>query len=134
MLAILSDFIPEIPPLSVDGIYGTATRSAVLAAQRRFRLPETGSVDERTWNEIYNQFSGIETTTLRSRETFPQPAVATMAQTAARSVPAANFNRTPRRPSGTAEPQYRKTTTFTQFPGTDLQQGMQDSISQEVVR
>ena len=41
MLAILSDYIPEIPPLNIDGIYGSATRNAVLAAQRRFRLPET---------------------------------------------------------------------------------------------
>jgi len=134
MLAILSDFIPEIPPVQVDGIFGSATRSAVLAAQRRFRLPETGSVDERTWHEIYNQFSGIETTALRSRETFPQPAVQASAAVNSRYVPAANFSRGTRRPNTTPDTQYRKHSTFTQFPGTDLQQGMQDSISQEVVR
>ena len=33
MLSILSDFISSIPPLNIDGIYGPATRSAVLAAQ-----------------------------------------------------------------------------------------------------
>ena len=43
MLAMLSEYIPEIPPVAVDGIYGKATRAAVLAAQRRFRLPETGN-------------------------------------------------------------------------------------------
>jgi len=44
MLSVLSAYIPEIPPVSVDGIFGQATRAAVLAAQRRFRLPETGVV------------------------------------------------------------------------------------------
>ena len=134
MLSVLSAYISAIPPIEVDGIFGPATEDAVRAAQRWFGLPVTGIVDADTWDEIYDQFSGIETTALRSREIFPQPAVAAMTQTAMRSVPAANFNRSTRRPSGTAEPQYRKTTTFTQFPGTDLQQGMQDSVSQEVVR
>ena len=41
MLAMLSEYIPEIPPVAVDGIYGKATRAAVLAAQRRFRLPKS---------------------------------------------------------------------------------------------
>ena len=68
MLAMLSEYIPEIPPVAVDGIYGKATRAAVLAAQRRFRLPETGVVDPETWQAIYGQFSGIENTTLRSEE------------------------------------------------------------------
>ena len=43
MLSVLSEYIPEIPPVTIDGSYGSATRAAVLAAQRRFRLPETGT-------------------------------------------------------------------------------------------
>ena len=140
MLAILSDFIPSIPPVSIDGIYGPATRRAVLAAQRRFALPETGSVDSHTWDEIYDQFSGIETTALRSRETFPSTAVQT--NTARAAVPAGNFQARPGNRRGispafsqeTASAAYRKTTTFTQFPGMDLRIGMQDPVSQEVIR
>ena len=71
MLSVLSSYIPYIPPTEIDGVYGAATRAAVLAAQRQFRLPETGVVDANTWNEIYDQYSGIENTTLRSGETFP---------------------------------------------------------------
>ena len=73
MLSVLSQYIQTIPPLAIDGIYGSATRDAVYAAQRRFGLPLTGRVDDVTWQKIYDQYSGIENTTLRDRETFPFP-------------------------------------------------------------
>lgn len=113
MLSVLSSFIPEIPAISVDGIYGSATRSAVLAAQRRYRLPETGVVDADTWNEIYDQYSGIENTVLRNKESFPVQ-------------PATNGQR----PS----PSQTNTGTTRQFPGYDLRTGQQDPVRQEVVR
>lgn len=131
MLSVLSAYIAEIPPLSVDGIYGPATRAAVLAAQRRFRLPETGVVDAITWDEIYDQFSGIENTTLRSRESFPVTAEAATPVSSVR--PVGNF----RKPaSSIPQPRsnYSKTTTLTQFPGRDLSIGGQDLVKQEVVR
>ena len=108
MLSVLSEFIPEIPPLAVDGIYGPVTEDAVRAAQRWFELPITGSVDEDTWDEIYDQFSGIENTALRSAERFPSGQ--------------AGRNR------------YAASTTLTQFPGRDLRTGSQDPVKQEVVR
>lgn len=119
MLSVLSAFIPNIPPVEIDGIFGPATKNAVLAAQRWFGLPETGLVDDDTWDEIYDQFSGIETTSLRSEETFPR-ANSSAVQTFARN--GSNRNR------------YSKTTTLTQFPGRDLSMGQQDPISQEVIR
>ena len=130
MLSVLSAYIAEIPPISVDGIYGQATRAAVLAAQRRFRLPETGVVDAATWDEIYDQFSGIENTTLRSGETFPRSSESTTPTGPAR--PVGNF----RRPGGatTTRPNYARTTTLTQFPGRDLSMGSKDPVRQEVVR
>ena len=42
---MISQFIPAIPSVEIDGIYGTATREAVLAFQRRFGLDPTGEVD-----------------------------------------------------------------------------------------
>lgn len=120
MLSILASYISYIPSVTVDGTYGPATRSAVLAAQRLFGLPETGVVDARTWDEIYDQYSGIENASLRSGETFPgQNQLA---------VPAGNFSR-----SRSATP-YSRSTTMRQFPGTDLSMGAQDPIKQEVVR
>lgn len=113
MLAVLASFIPEIPSITTDGIYGSATRSAVLAAQRRFRLPETGVVDAETWNEIYDQYSGIENTVLRSQQSFPvQPTPNGQRPTASQT----------------------NTGTMRQFPGNDLKTGQQDPIRQEVVR
>lgn len=127
MLAMLSEYIPEIPPVAVDGIYGKATRAAVLAAQRRFRLPETGVVDPETWQAIYGQFSGIENTTLRSEESFPVSGTMTPA-----AVPAGNFTR-----SGTdfgSKTLYARSSTLQQFPGRDLSIGSRDAVQKEVVR
>lgn len=127
MLAMLSEYIPEIPPVAVDGIYGKATRAAVLAAQRRFRLPETGGVDPETWQAIYGQFSGIENTTLRSEESFPVSGTMTPA-----AVPAGNFTRL-----GTdfgSKTLYARSSTLQQFPGRDLSIGSRDAVQKEVVR
>lgn len=131
MLSVLSAYIPEIPPVSVDGIFGQGTRAAVLAAQRRFRLPETGVVGEATWDEIYDQFSGIENTTLRSTETFPQFSETTAPASNVRAV--GNFRRSGNS-TATQRSNYARTTTLTQFPGRDLSIGGQDPVRQEVVR
>ena len=122
MLSVLSEYIPEIPPLNVDGIYGSATRAAVLAAQRRFRLPETGTVGAQTWDAIYDQYSGIENTTLRSTETFPEAGLNR----------SSGMNR--RNGNNQSRVNYAQTTTMTQFPGNDLTIGGQDPVRQEVVR
>ena len=126
MLSVLSEYIPEIPSVAIDGVYGSATRAAVLAAQRRFRLPETGTVGTQTWNEIYDQYSGIENTTLRRGETFP---------TSGQNSPAVRAAANMRRSAGTPNrPPYNRTTTLAQFPGEDLTIGSQDPVRQEVVR
>ena len=113
MLSVLSEFIPQIPEVEIDGIFGPATRNAVIAAQRYLDLPQTGAVDEDTWDEIYDQFAGIENTALRSTVRFP--------------------NVEPDNPNG-AKPDYSNTSTLRQFPGDNLREGMQDPVRQEVVR
>ena len=111
MLSVLSSHISSIPPLQVDGIFGTRTRAAVLAAQRRFRLPETGTVGAQTWDAIYNQYAGIETATFRNEESFP-----------------------PNTNGGNSRNIQSTTSTLTQYPGRTLSAGAQDPIRQEVVR
>ena len=115
MLAVLSEYIEEIPSISIDGIFGTATGNAVRAAQRYFGLPINGIVDEETWDELYDQYSGIENVTLRNAETFPQQTTQSTTNNANRS-------------------RFARTSTMTQFPGENLQTGSRDTIKQGVVR
>ena len=114
MLSVLSAYISQIPSVTADGVYGSATRSAVLAAQGYFRLPQTGTVDLATWDEIYDQFAGIENASLRDLERFPYTS-AVINQTLPRN-------------------RYSRTSTMTQFPGYDLSMNNQDTAKQEVVR
>lgn len=113
MLQVLAEFIPAIPPVNVDGIYGPATQSAVLAAQRYFGLPQTGTVDERTWQLLESQFNGVRDTVFRDGELFPEGRAVT-----ASTGPA---------PQG----RYENTTTLTQFPGFDLRLGSRDEPQRE---
>lgn len=57
-LNLLSPFVDFIKPIPTDGIYGAQTKNAVLAFQQYKGLPQTGEVDERTWNSIYNAYKG----------------------------------------------------------------------------
>lgn len=114
MLSVLAEYIPEIPNITVDGIFGPATRNAVIAAQRRFGLPQTGIVNLQTWDEIYDQFSGIENTAWRDPADFPYTS-------------AIIGNTNPRA-------RYSRTSTMTQFPGSDLRTGNQDPVRQEAPR
>lgn len=114
MLRVLAAYISQIPSVAVDGIYGSASRSAVLAAQGYFGLPQTGTVDLTTWNEIYDQFTGIENASFRDLERFPYTS-------------AVIGNTLPRN-------WYARSSTMTQFPGYDLATGGQDPVRQEVVR
>ena len=132
MLSVLSSYIPQIPPVAVDGIFGGETRNAVLATQRFLGLPQTGTVDDATWDGIYDQYSGIENRSLRSTVSFPN------SQSNNAAVPAGNFTpnsppaANPNRPG--SRNRYNQTSAMTQFPGRDLQLGNQDPIRQEVIR
>ena len=114
MLSVLAAFIPEIPDVAIDGIFGPNTYRAVVAAQRRFGLPQTGVVNAATWDAIYDQFAGIETTAWRDPQDFPYTA-------------AIIGNTSPRA-------RYSRTTTMTQFPGNAIRTGDQDPVRQEAPR
>ncbi len=59
LLLFISAFNDQIPPVTIDGIYGPATAEAVRSFQRFYGLPETGAVDFATWQLIYDGYVGI---------------------------------------------------------------------------
>ena len=71
LLSVLSQFYLEIPFVTIDGVFGAQTRNAVMALQRSAGLPETGSVDERTWDVLVERFLAIDRTVLLNADFFP---------------------------------------------------------------
>ena len=71
LLSVLSQFYTNIPFVTIDGVYGPATRQAVLALQRDAGLPQTGSVSEDTWDAIVERFLSIDRTVLASTGLTP---------------------------------------------------------------
>lgn len=140
MLAVLSEFIPAIPPVEVDGIFGPATESAVLAAQRYLGLAQDGIVGEQTWDGIYDQFIGIEAEVFDDAERFPfGRTVSTAVGSTApdRAIPAAAFQQVrtgtanSRSSGSSADSGYAAATRMTQFPGFDLGVGDRDIARRE---
>lgn len=68
-LTVLSEFYNNIPTVSITGVFGEETKNAVIAFQQARNLPQTGEVDDETWNEIYRDYSGIANTVL-NKESF----------------------------------------------------------------
>ena len=56
--------ISSIPFLTIDGVFGDETQAAVQALQLDAGLPQTGTVDEETWDVIIDRFIGIDRTVL----------------------------------------------------------------------
>ena len=63
-ISILAQFNPSVPGLAIDGIFGPKTTAAVNAVQSRLGLPVTGTVDDTTWQRIYDEYLGIARTAL----------------------------------------------------------------------
>ena len=59
MLNILSEYYNEIPPVPNSGSFESQTLNGVLAFQKLAGVPETGVVDDRTWELMYNAVKGI---------------------------------------------------------------------------
>lgn len=77
-LAILSEFYENIPPVKITGQFGDETKNSVIAFQQYKGLPETGVVDDITWNKIYKSYVGIVNTflipySLENIITYPFP-------------------------------------------------------------
>ena len=59
LLARIRRNYPRIPAVSVDGVYGSQTVAAVREFQSIFGLPQTGTVDRRTWYQISHIYVAV---------------------------------------------------------------------------
>lgn len=67
---ILSDVYTEITPIPVTGVFGTLTARNISAFQGLFDLPQTGTVDRTTWDEIANTATSLLDGRIRSDGQF----------------------------------------------------------------
>ncbi len=58
-LNVIAGAYPAIPKITADGVYGPATEATVRKFQSVFGLPETGTVDYRTWYKISEIYVGV---------------------------------------------------------------------------
>ncbi|MDE5716880.1 MAG: peptidoglycan-binding protein, partial [Lachnospiraceae bacterium] len=59
LLDIISEYYPDIPAVTQDGIFGVGTKQSVTAFQRRMGLVADGIVGPATWNALYRTYQGI---------------------------------------------------------------------------
>ena len=71
-LNAISNNFPAIGKLRVDGVYGPATRQAVLAVQQMAGLPQDGVVGEQTWQALYRLYAGIADTMTEYTNVIPE--------------------------------------------------------------
>ena len=155
LLAVVGQFVQEVQSPAVDGIFGPGTRQAVISFQRYRNLPQTGEADQRTWDALYDEYLGIDSSVLQNRALFPQPqAGPTTAANARQRLQALGFRGSSLRQELLAFQQangipqtgqlgpltadaiarqygalgYSETSRMTQFPGTPLSAGGRDQI------
>lgn len=58
-LAFLGYFNPDLPQISVDGVFGQETYDAVLTFQDKYGLTVDGIVGRGTWNALQDAYDGI---------------------------------------------------------------------------
>ena len=59
LLSVVSEFYSNIPRVAIDGIYGPATKNAVIALQRMSGLTQDGIMGPNTWQALYRLYAGI---------------------------------------------------------------------------
>ena len=59
LLDVIAEYYPGVPSISQDGIFGNATRQAVIAFQQTKGLTPDGIVGAATWKALYDAYRGI---------------------------------------------------------------------------
>lgn len=59
LLNVISEYYPNVPAPTQDGIFGSQTAEAVKAFQQAVRLSPDGIVGPQTWEALYQTYQGI---------------------------------------------------------------------------
>ena len=62
----------DIPSVVADGVFGNATKEAVIAFQRLFGLSQDGIIGQSTWNKIVEVYNGLKKSKTANNITFSQ--------------------------------------------------------------
>jgi peptidoglycan hydrolase-like protein with peptidoglycan-binding domain len=71
MLRVIGEDASQPLTLIPDGFFGDQTRNAVTEFQRIFSLPQTGQVNETTWNTIADVYSVVRQGQRRLEGQYP---------------------------------------------------------------
>lgn len=73
-LRVIAMFDSDIPVLIPDGIFGTQTETVVRIFQKKYDLPETGEVDNNTWDMIIEVYEKVKVYMIppSSTQMFPE--------------------------------------------------------------
>ncbi len=74
-LRTISRFRNNIPLIIPDGIFGPETTEVVKAFQAAYNLPQTGVVDQATWDAVYREYLQVAAETAQPVcvQAFPSP-------------------------------------------------------------
>ena len=72
VLSVVSEFYRNVPPVTIDGIFGPATRNGVIAIQQMSGLPQDGILGQQTWAALYLLYAGIVDTVETYTNVIPE--------------------------------------------------------------
>lgn len=58
-LAVIGAYYASVLPIRITGSFDADTAASVRSFQQTYGLPQTGTADRRTWNDIYRAYAGI---------------------------------------------------------------------------
>lgn len=70
-LSYIHDTYPNIPAVNDTGYFGPLTKNSILALQKQFGLPQTGTIGPVTWDAIISIYSDLRYGTVKRPEQFP---------------------------------------------------------------
>ena len=69
-LAVVGAYYEAVLPVEITGTYDAQTERSVRSFQEVYGLPQTGIVDEATWNDLYRAYMGIRQSIPRENAEF----------------------------------------------------------------